>query len=141
MMRRGCVGRFGLCALNRRQRIQHDIVDRLGASRLLERVSESVLIWVTVPTIEILEKRLLLRNTETPDPDSPFASLQGMKSMWDIPGLDENPDITREEYMRIVQNRLHDMKMKRQQQPGFSRTEGDDYLDKLNKKRDHTNQK
>ena len=81
------------------------------------------------------------RNTETPDPDSPFASLHGMKSMWDIPGLDENPDITREEYMRIVQNRLHDMKMKRQQQPGFSRTEGDDYLDKLNKKRDHTNQK
>ena len=43
------------------------IVDRLGASRLLERVSESVLIWVTVPTIEILEKRLLLRNTETPE--------------------------------------------------------------------------
>ena len=80
------------------------------------------------------------KSTEQPDPNSPFASLHGMKSMWDIPGLEENPDITREEYMRIVQNRLHDMKMKRQQQPGFSRTAGEDYLDNLNKKRDHTNQ-
>ena len=81
------------------------------------------------------------KSTEKPDPNSPFASLHGMKSMWDIPGLEDNPDITREEYMRIVQDRLKDMKTKRQQMPGFSRTEGEDYLDKLNKKRDHTNQK
>ena len=73
------------------------------------------------------------RSDEAPDPNSPFAALHGMRSMWDIPDL-EKKDLTREEYYKAVQSRLHEMKMKRQESEGYTREATNDYLDNLNKK-------
>lgn len=43
------------------------VIDRPGAARLKDLVSEVFLIWVTVPSLEILEERLRRRGTETED--------------------------------------------------------------------------
>lgn len=73
------------------------------------------------------------RTSEAPDPDSPFAALHGLRSMWEIPGM-ETKDMTRDEYYKAVQGRLHEMKKKRQESEGYTREAASDYLDKLSKK-------
>ena len=41
------------------------IIDRVGAEQVLHKVPGAILIWITVSSIEELESRLVLRETET----------------------------------------------------------------------------
>lgn len=43
------------------------ILDRTGAHNMLLRVPDAILIWIMPPSIDILEKRLLVRGRETPE--------------------------------------------------------------------------
>ena len=65
------------------------------------------------------------------DPNSPFAAFHGHRNTWQINGSD---NMTTEEYYQEIYRRNRAIKDLRQQEKGFTREAGQDYLESINKK-------
>ena len=43
------------------------VIDRVGAQQVITQVPDAVLVWITIPNMQILKERLTARGTEMPD--------------------------------------------------------------------------
>ncbi len=43
------------------------VIDRVGAQQVVKQVPDAVLVWITIPNMQILKERLTARGTETPE--------------------------------------------------------------------------
>lgn len=70
------------------------------------------------------------RSEDSPDPDSPYSDLHGLKNTWQIANMD---NMSTEEYYAAINKRILDMKNKRKASEGSSQTMVDDYFESLNR--------